>query len=81
MHKELSEPSAYMEKLLHRINLNNLYEVVDTCYQNVSQFICPVLLKIKNMDLLDKENDVVKESDSPGETEERKKKHRIKYLL
>ena len=42
--------------MLKRIKLSELYEIVDYYYTGKQQVICPVLLKIKNKDILIEEN-------------------------
>ena len=45
-----------MQNVLKRIKLSELYEIVDYYYTGPQQVICPVLLKIKNKNILYEEN-------------------------
>ena len=56
LQKELNTPDAYMQRIMKKIKLNELYDVLDYYYTSDKQNTCPVLIKIENEDILDLEN-------------------------
>ena len=54
LHRKVEKsPKDYHDSIIHEVPLNDLYEVVDYLYLNDKQEFCPVLLLIKDKDLIE----------------------------
>lgn len=53
LHEKLDKSDEYHESIIQKVGLDELYEVVDFLFYNEEQNFCPVLLEIKNEELLD----------------------------
>lgn len=84
LHENLSKADIYMDEVTKTINLSDLYEIADYYYTSENQKICPVLLLIKNEQILKKENceDLFERGDPDEKLEKGEPKtRRFKYLL
>ena len=86
LHENLNKADIYMDEVTKTINLSDLYEIADYYYTSENQKICPVLLLIKNEQILMKENKESEDLFERGEPDDRLDKgepsaRRFKYLL
>ena len=86
LHENLNKADIYMDEVTKTINLSDLYEIADYYYTSENQKICPVLLLIKNEQILMKENKESEDLFERGEPGDRLDKgepsaRRFKYLL
>ena len=86
LHENLNKADIYMDEVTKTINLSDLYEIADYYYTSENQKICPVLLLIKNEQILMKENKESEDLFESGAPDDRLDKgepsaRRFKYLL
>ena len=53
LHEKLDKSVEYHESIIQKVSLDELYEVVDFLFYNDEQNFCPVLIEIKNKELLE----------------------------